>query len=109
MSRGIDTATRLRGALPLIAIAVAGLAGCHRSGESADEAKSSKAPGGGGVPVRVAAVTQVDLTATVSGPGRVVALAQQKVRAPFTGTLTDLNVVDGDGVARGQVVGTIVA
>ncbi len=45
----------------------------------------------------------------VSAPGKTTALAQQKVRAPFAGTLTELNVADGDPVKRGQTLGTIVA
>jgi membrane fusion protein, multidrug efflux system len=59
--------------------------------------------------VRVAAVAHATLPLTVSAPGRTAALAQQKVRAPFAGTLTDLKVADGDPVSRGQTLGTIVA
>ncbi len=91
----------------LVAVA-AGMVGCHRSAEPADEAKGGGVAAGG-VPVRVAAVTRADLAQYVSGPGRVVALAQQKVRAPFTGTLTELSVADGDTVRKGQVVGAIVS
>jgi RND family efflux transporter MFP subunit len=36
-------------------------------------------------------------------------MAQQKVRAPFAGTLTELSVVDGDRIVRGQTVGAIVS
>jgi multidrug efflux pump subunit AcrA (membrane-fusion protein) len=93
--------------LALLALVLAGAAGCHRSAESGDEVKPAAKPAG--VPVRVAAVARADLARTVSGPGHVVALAQQKVRAPFTGTLTELKVADGDTVRKGQLVGVIVS
>ena len=59
--------------------------------------------------VRVAAVARATLPITVSAPGRTAALTQQKLRAPFTGTLTELKVADGDPVSRGQILGTIIA
>lgn len=59
--------------------------------------------------VRVAAVGRMTLSEIVSGPGHTTALSQQKVRAPFAGTLADLRVTDGDLVARGQAVATIVS
>jgi multidrug efflux pump subunit AcrA (membrane-fusion protein) len=94
----------------LLLLAVSAATACHRSAESAepaDEPKAGASPSG--VPVRVAVVARADLAQTVSGPGRVVALAQQKVRAPFTGTLTELSVADGDTVRKGQTVGVIVS
>ncbi|HEY6049615.1 MAG TPA: HlyD family efflux transporter periplasmic adaptor subunit, partial [Thermoanaerobaculia bacterium] len=45
----------------------------------------------------------------VSGPGHTAALTQQKVRAPFAGTLVELRVADGDVVRRGQPVGAVVS
>jgi HlyD family secretion protein len=45
----------------------------------------------------------------VSGPGKTVALSQQKLRAPFAGTLKELKVSDGDPVRRGQTLGWMVA
>jgi RND family efflux transporter MFP subunit len=45
----------------------------------------------------------------VTGPGHTTALSQQKVRAPFAGTLIELKVLDGDVVRRGQAVGTVVS
>lgn len=60
-------------------------------------------------PVTIAAVARASLPITVSAPGRTAALTQQKLRAPFTGTLTELKVADGDPVSRGQILGTIVA
>ena len=61
------------------------------------------------VAVRTASVAQANLVETVAAPGKTVALVQQKVRAPFAGTLVELSVVDGDIVHRGQAVGTIVS
>jgi multidrug efflux pump subunit AcrA (membrane-fusion protein) len=49
------------------------------------------------------------LSEVVTGPGHTAALSQQKVRAPFAGTLVELRVTDGDTVRRGQVLGTIVS
>ena len=59
--------------------------------------------------VRVTAVTRGNLAETVSATGHTAAQAQQKVRAPFPGTLTELRVADGDRVRRGDVVGTVVS
>jgi Cu(I)/Ag(I) efflux system membrane fusion protein len=57
----------------------------------------------------VAPAARATLADIVSGPGHTAALAQQKVRAPFAGTLIDLSVGDGDRVRRGDTVGTIVS
>lgn len=84
------------------------LAACSREEKEAAPGKTEKGPDAP-TPVRVAAVERVTLTELVSGPGRTAALSQQKVRAPFAGTLTELLVVAGDSVKRGQVVGTIVS
>jgi multidrug efflux pump subunit AcrA (membrane-fusion protein) len=72
-------------------------------------ASSSEATPSAPTSVRVAPVAHATLPLTVSAPGRTAALAQQKVRAPFAGTLTELKVADGDPVSRGQTLGTIVA
>lgn len=61
------------------------------------------------VPVHVAPVILATLADIVSGPGRTAAMAQEKVRAPFAGTLTDLLVTEGDRVARGALLATIVS
>ena len=60
-------------------------------------------------PVKTAPVEKADLAVYVSGPGKTAALAQQKVRAPFPGTLVELKVSDGDSVRRGQAIGAVVA
>jgi RND family efflux transporter MFP subunit len=57
----------------------------------------------------VAEVIDTTLTETVTGPGRTQALKQTRVRAPFAGTLLSLRVADGDPVAAGQVVGTMIS
>ncbi len=67
------------------------------------------APPAVGVPVRIAEVSRKTLADTVSAPGRTAALAQQKIRAPFAGTLVELSVTDGDRVREGQAVGAILS
>lgn len=83
------------------------LPACAREREDKPAATESSAPAA--VPVRVAAVVRATLAETVSGPGRTTAFSQLKVRAPFPGTLTELRVLDGDAVRRGQVLGSIVS
>lgn len=60
-------------------------------------------------PVRIATIDAIDLADVVAGPGHTAALSQQKVRAPFAGTIVALTVSDGDFLRRGQVVGAIVS
>jgi multidrug efflux pump subunit AcrA (membrane-fusion protein) len=84
------------------------LAACRQGGES-EAGGAAEATPTAGTPVRVVAVERADLARIVSGPGRTVALVQQKVRAPFAGTLVELTVTDGDAVKAGQRVGAIVA
>lgn len=81
------------------------LSGCHHSTSTPQEAGAAAA----GVPVRVAEVSREMVHVIVSGPGRTDAIEQQKVNAPFRGTIRRLLVVDGDHVKTGQVVGTIVS
>ena len=81
---------------------------CRKAAEPAEAAapeKGADLP----TPVRVAAAEKTTIPLFVSGPGKTAAIAQQKVRAPFAGTLVALSVVDGDRVRRGQVIGTVVA
>jgi multidrug efflux pump subunit AcrA (membrane-fusion protein) len=93
-------------ALLLVAVACRGGGG---SKEKESPAPSSPGTPSAPTPVRVAAVAHATLPLTVSAPGRTAALIQQKLRAPFAGTLTELKVADGDPVSRGQGLGTIVA
>jgi len=90
---------------------LAAAAGC-RKGAVADAPAAKggeEAPAPVAVPVRVAPVTRASLSRVVSAPGQTNALAQQKVRAPFSGTLLELTVTDGDEVRKGQSVGLIVS
>lgn len=60
-------------------------------------------------PVRIAAVEKATLAEIVTAPGKITAMAQAKIRAPFPGTLTDLSVTDGDPVHAGETIGVVVA
>lgn len=89
-------------------IFVAGIAaGCGKRPETGSTPPAQDPAAG--TPVRVEAVTRATLSAIVSAPGHTSAITEQKVRAPFAGTLTELFVADGDTVSRGQVLGTVVS
>ena len=62
-----------------------------------------------GTPVQMARVQRRNLRTIVTAPGRTAALIEERVRAPFVGTLTSLTVTVGDHVRRGQEIGAIVA
>ncbi len=62
-----------------------------------------------GTPVQMARVQQRNLRTMVTAPGRTAALIEERVRAPFVGTLTSLTVTVGDRVHEGQEIGTLVA
>lgn len=97
----------MRGGLLLAGLALLPLA-CGGGGTSA-----GGDPGGGPVPaatpVRVAKVERTTLARVVDATGRTAALEQQKLRAPFTGTVTELRVVEGDRVTAGEEVGAVVS
>jgi len=99
---------RARALAAVLLLAAACRGGSSRESGAAAGEKTTPTPD---VPtaVRVAAVAHATLPVTVSAPGHTAALMQQKLRAPFAGTLTELRVVDGDPVSRGQSLGTIVA
>jgi multidrug efflux pump subunit AcrA (membrane-fusion protein) len=110
----VERAVRVAG--PLLVLAAVSLsaslaAGCRRESGDPEAEGTQKAPPAEAVavPVRVAPVARAELSRVVSAPGQTNALAQQKVRAPFAGTLVELSVTDGDSVRRGQVLGAIVA
>jgi membrane fusion protein (multidrug efflux system) len=87
------------------------LASCRResnSGEPSSTSGAGKTPAAA-TPVEVARVEHRTLREFVTASGKTSALAQQKVRAPFAGTLTELRVSEGDHVRRGQVLGSMVA
>lgn len=75
------------------------------SGDGAGAAPEQQAA----TPVRTATVERASLDRTVTAPGEVVALVEQRVRAPFAGVITALDVVVGDRVKAGQRVGQMVA
>ena len=93
-------------------LAAAALAVACSRGES-DPQAASPAPAANppavAIPVRIAPVVRRTVLETVSAPGKTAALAQQKIRAPYAGTLAELSVTDGDRVRRGQVVGAILS
>jgi RND family efflux transporter MFP subunit len=91
------------------ALALLALAGCRGGASSAKDATPSPPAGTSGTPVQVAGVELASMAQAVSAPGRTIALVQQKVRAPFAGTLTELSVVVGDKVQRGEQVGAVVS
>src|SRR4030095_5451468 len=94
----------------VLAAAILAAASCRdRSPEPPKPSADAEATPTVSGPVRVAAVGRRTLSETVSAPGHTVALAQEKIRAPFAGTLTELSVTDGDRVRAGQTVGTIVS
>ena len=66
-------------------------------------------PPAAAIPVELAKAARATLSDVVSGSGRTAALAQEKIRAPFAGTLTELSVSDGDRIRRGDLLGTIVS
>ncbi len=80
-----------------------------REHETDPPPNKAAAPPAVAVPVRIASVTRRTLADTVAAPGHTAALAQQKIRAPFAGTLVELSVTDGDRVHEGQAVGAILS
>ena len=90
---------------PLLLIALI-LTGCRN--DAAPDPPPASHPAEA-IPVGVSATARASLAETVSGPGRTAALAQEKVRAPFAGTLIELAVGDGDRVRRGDLLATIVS
>jgi RND family efflux transporter MFP subunit len=81
---------------------------CRKAEEPAKEAPEEKGESGS-TPVKVVSLTRATIPQLVTGPGRTVAFMQQKVRSPFSGTLTDLRVVDGNPVKAGDIVGVVVS
>ncbi|HKD19516.1 MAG TPA: biotin/lipoyl-binding protein, partial [Thermoanaerobaculia bacterium] len=107
-----------RTAAVLLLLAATTAIGCHgkeaegKTDGKPDESKpapAAEATPAVSVPVRVAAVVRRTLADTVSASGHTASLAQQKIKAPFAGTLTELSVTDGDAVHSGQVLGFVVS
>lgn len=94
-------------------LALAAIPSCSRGKSTTTDSTASTTGAVDGVtsatPVHMAAVERGNIAITVSGPGRTDALDVQKIRAPFTGTLTSLRAVVGERVGSGQVIGSIVS
>ncbi|MGD8495256.1 MAG: efflux RND transporter periplasmic adaptor subunit [Gemmatimonadales bacterium] len=99
-------------AAALVACAVVVAAGCggqdRADADSAAPATDSTASASG-TPVHVERVRRQDLEEVVSAPGRTMAVREERVRAPFAGTLVSLEVSDGERVSRGQRIGALTA
>lgn len=93
---------RRAGSLLLLAVLVSACGKKH-----AGEAPAPTPAVAAAVPVQVAAVTHRNLAEIVTASGRTSAMAQQKIRAPFAGTLVELKAADGDTVHRGDTLGYV--
>ena len=106
----------------VVAVLLLGLAALScRARDEPGEAKGSDSKAGdakavagkpapeAAVPIQTARAAVATLDRTVEAPGHTLALVQQKVRAPFAGTLVSLGVIDGDRVRRGAVVGSVIS
>ncbi|HET9795731.1 MAG TPA: HlyD family efflux transporter periplasmic adaptor subunit [Thermoanaerobaculia bacterium] len=96
-----------RARLSTLLLAAILASGC--GGSATDPKKEQSSAPGPATPVRVAPVEKATLAEIVSAPGKITAMSQEKVRAPFAGTLVEFTVTDGDRVRRGQIVGSVVA
>jgi RND family efflux transporter MFP subunit len=83
-------------------------AACRGRGASPDSGPGDSA-GAGATPVTVVEIRRATLGVTVNAPGRTDVLRPLHVRAPFTGALASMRVADGDRVAPGERLGTVVA
>jgi len=90
----------------LLVLLALSLAACREKPSA--EAPAADPPAAA-IPIEVAKAARATLSDVVSGSGRTAALAQEKIRAPFAGTLTELSVSDGDRIHRGDNLGTIVS
>jgi RND family efflux transporter MFP subunit len=100
--------------LLVLTVAIAG--GCGRGGggdgggpQGGPHAADTTAAAPTATPVRVARVRRQTMDLTITAPGHVAALKQDRVRAPYPGRLLTLRVVDGDRVAAGAVVAEVVS
>jgi len=85
-------------------------AACRERAASRDPGDGDSASAGAGAtPVAVVEIRTAALAVTVSAPGRTDVLRPLHVRAPFAGALASLRIADGDRVAAGEKLGTVVA
>jgi RND family efflux transporter MFP subunit len=100
----------VRGRIALAALVLLSFfPGCGGKKGESDAGKKESSEARPATPVKAASVSRLTLAEIVSAPAKVTAMAQAKVRAPYAGTLTELRVTDGDVVAGGQVIGSIIA
>ena len=87
------------------------LAGCGGRDQQRDTATAQvdTPPEGAATPVRTAVIRLATLAVTIRAPGHTDVLRPLHVRAPFSGTVATLRVADGDRVARGATLGTLVS
>jgi len=83
------------------------LGGCTRTKEK--EGSTPQPTSLAETPVQAAWIRRDTLQVTVTAPGRTEILREETVRAPFAGTLTRLNVTDGDQVDARADLGTLVS
>ena len=95
-------------ALAVAAGVGAALAACAKGGAS-DTEKAAAADTLAATPVSVARARLDTLRELVTAPGQTGVLREEHVRAPFAGVLTSLRVTDGDRVAAGETIGTMVS
>ena len=94
-------------------VAAAGLApaACRDTDAPAEAARprAAEAPSSVAIPVKTSPVLRRAVTEVVAAPGHTASLAQQKIKTPFAGTLTELRVTDGDTVHAGEALGAVVS
>lgn len=95
----------LAAAALLVACGSASDSGDASAGGTASNAASQDAP----TQVSVAALQRLDMHQVIRAPGQTVALVEQQLRAPYTGTLQGFHAVVGQRVEKGQVLGSIIA
>jgi RND family efflux transporter MFP subunit len=96
-------------------LGLAVLSACSRGDDPASASTSGSAANDptaadsmAATPVHMTAVQRGNIAIAVTGPGRTDALDLQKIRAPFTGSITLLRIAVGDRVGGGQVVAAVV-
>lgn len=98
--------------LTLAPVAVAAVLVCAcgpGADEDATQTAAQPADTSAATPVRIAIAHLATLRVQVTAPGQTDVLRQVHVRAPFTGVLTGLRATDGDRVAVGDTLGTMVS
>jgi RND family efflux transporter MFP subunit len=83
--------------------------GCGAKDAAPGHVVTDTTQGEGATPVTVVPIRDTTLALTVSAPGHTEVLRPLHVRAPFTGTVTALDVADGDRVSAEDELGTFVS